>query len=225
MALPPRNEVPVEETWNAESVYDSPQAWDAERESLAAALEGTATYPGTLGQGAAQLAAWLALKNELGRRIEKLAFYAFMSQAVDTADQAAAAMVGQVESLYSRFLAACSFAGPEILAIGEEHVGAMVAGEPALQAWAHWLDNLFRKAAHVRSTEVEEVLALTSEPSPPSTRPARCCPAPTCVSPPPETARARRSRWPRARCRPSSARATARRGAAPGKATPTATCR
>ena len=164
MALPPRNEVPVEETWNAESVYDSPQAWDAERESLAAALEGTATYPGTLGQGAAQLAAWLALKNELGRRIEKLAFYAFMSQAVDTADQAAAAMVGQVESLYSRFLAACSFAGPEILALGEERVGAMVAEEPALQDWAHWLDNLFRKAAHVRSTEVEEVLALTSEP-------------------------------------------------------------
>ncbi len=164
MALPPRSEVPVEETWNAESVYATAQAWETERESLAAALEGMQSFPGSLGQGAAQLAAWLALKNELGRRMEKLAFYAFMSQAVDTADQAAAAMVGQVESLYSRFLAASSFAEPEILALGEERVGAMIAEEPALQAWAHWFDNLFRKAAHVRSAEVEEVLALTSEP-------------------------------------------------------------
>ncbi|MCY4526486.1 MAG: hypothetical protein OXB89_07740, partial [Anaerolineaceae bacterium] len=155
MALPPRSEVPIEETWNAESVYETAQAWDAERESLAAALAGTASFPGTLGQGAAQLAAWLALKGDLGQRIEQLAFYAFMSQAVDTADQAAAAMVGQVESLYSRYLAASSFAEPEILALGEERVQRMVAEAPALQAYGHWFDNLFRKAAHVRSAEVE----------------------------------------------------------------------
>ena len=164
MALPPRSEVAIEETWNAESVYETARAWDGERAALATELERMAPYPGTLARGAAQLAAWLTLKNELGRRIEQLAFYAFMSQAVDTADQAAAAMVGQVESLYSRFLAASSFAEPEILALGEDRVQDMVAAEPALQTYAHWFDNLFRKADHVRSAEVEEVLALTSEP-------------------------------------------------------------
>ena len=164
MALPPRSEVASEETWNAESVYETARAWDGERAALAGELERMAPYPGTLAQGAAQLAAWLQLKSELGQRIEKLAFYAFMSQSVDTADQAAAAMVGQVESLYSRFLATSSFAEPEILAIGQEAVQRMIAAEPALQPYAHWFDNLFRKADHVRSAEVEEVLALTSEP-------------------------------------------------------------
>lgn len=164
MALPPRNEVNAAETWDAESVYASARAWEDEREALAAALERMTPYPGTLGQGAAQLAAWLALQDELGRRIDKLYFYASMSQAVDTADQAAAAMVGQAESLYSRYMALGSFAGPELLALGEAAVQRMVAEEPALQAHAHAFSDLFRQAAHVRTAEVEEVLALASEP-------------------------------------------------------------
>ncbi len=164
MALPPRKDVPVEETWNAESVFADAPAWEDERAALAGELERLAVFPGTLGQGATRLAEWLSLKNALGRRIEKLAFYAFMSQAVDTSDQGAAAMVGQAESLISRWLAATSFAGPEIIALGAETVRDMVAQEPALPAFAHWLDDLFRQATHVRSAEVEEVLALASEP-------------------------------------------------------------
>ena len=98
------------------------------------ALARMAPFPGTLGQDAAQLAAWLELQDELGRRIEKLYFYAAMSQAVDTADQAAAAMVGQAASLYSNFLAAGSFAGPEILALGEEDCAAHGRGSAGAAA-------------------------------------------------------------------------------------------
>lgn len=164
MALPPRSEVAPEETWDAESVFASAQAWEQEREALLGELERVATFPGTLGDSAAQLTAWLALRDALGRRIEKLYFYAGMSQAVDTADQTAAAMMGQAASVYSRFMAAGAFAEPEILAIGKAGVQRMLAEAPALQAYAHWFDNLFRQAAHVRSAEVEEVLALASEP-------------------------------------------------------------
>ena len=164
MALPPRSDVAAAETWDAGSVFDSAQAWESEREALVNALARMAPFPGTLGQDAAQLAAWLELQDELGRRIEQLYFYAAMSQAVDTADQAAAAMVGQAASLYSNFLAAGSFAGPEMLALGEATVQGMVAAAPELQRHAHWFNDLFRQAAHVRSGEVEEVLALASEP-------------------------------------------------------------
>ena len=83
MALPPRSDVAVAETWDAGSVFDSAQAWESEREALVKALARMAPFPGTLGQDAAQLAAWLELQDELGRRIEKLYFYAAMSQAVD----------------------------------------------------------------------------------------------------------------------------------------------
>ena len=190
-----------------------------------ASLSAWRPFAGTLAQGHARLAAWLELKGELGRRMEKLAFYAFMSQAVDTADQAAAAMVGQVESLYSRYLAATSFAEPEILALGEETVRGMVAQEPALQNYAHWFDNLFRKAAHVRSAEVEEVLALSSEPFAAIDTTGELLSSADLRFAPARNSKGEEVEVAQGTLQTILNETTARRGAAPGKATPTATFR
>jgi oligoendopeptidase F len=73
-------------------------------------------------------------------------------------------MVGQAGSLYSRFAAAASFAEPEMLAIGQEKITQWVGSEPRLTIFAHYVENLFRQQAHVRSAEVEEVLAMAMDP-------------------------------------------------------------
>ena len=210
MALPPRSDVAAAETWDAASVFDSPQSWESEREALVKALARMAIFPGTLGQDAAQLAAWLELQDELGRRIEKLYFYAAMSQAVDTADQAAAAMVGQAASLYSNFLAAGSFAGPEILGLGEAAVQGMVAATPELQRYMPTgsTTSSARPRTCVRA-RWRRCWRWPANPSRRSSTPARCWPTPTCVSRRRRTARARPWKWRRARCRPSWAKATA----------------
>jgi oligoendopeptidase F len=164
VALLPRSEVAQEQTWNAASVFETPAAWDAEREALARDLSALDQYPGTLGSSPAALANWLELAAQMARRVEKLYFYAAMSQAVETTNQKATGMVGQAGSLYSRFAAAAAFAEPEILSIGQETLNQWVQTEPRLAVYAHYIENLFRQQAHVRSGEVEEVLALASEP-------------------------------------------------------------
>jgi oligoendopeptidase F len=73
-------------------------------------------------------------------------------------------MVGQVIGLFSRFGAATAFALPETIALGEATVMSWVAQEPRLAIYKHYFGNLFRQQAHVRSAEVEEVLALAGEP-------------------------------------------------------------
>ena len=78
--------------------------------------------------------------------------------------QQAMAMTGQVGSLYSQIGAVSSFAEPEMLAIGEETVLKWVQVEPRLAAYEHFFVDLFRQQGHVRSEEVEEVLALASDP-------------------------------------------------------------
>ena len=98
------------------------------------------------------------------RRVDRLNFYAGMSQAVETTNQTAVAMTGQAGSLHSQFLAAASFAQPEMLAIGEATLMQWVRSEPRLSIYEHYFTNLFRQQAHVRSAEVEEVMALASEP-------------------------------------------------------------
>jgi oligoendopeptidase F len=53
---------------------------------------------------------------------------------------------------------------PEILAIGKKKINKWVRENKKLKLYEHSFEDLFRKQAHVRSVEVEEILGLVSEP-------------------------------------------------------------
>lgn len=162
-AVPPRSQVAKEHTWNAESVFPSHDAWAAELAAVSDALSTLTPFQGAL-NSVQTLADWLETSEALHRRVDTLMFYARMSQAVETTNQTAIGMSGQAGALASRFGAAASFALPEILALGEATVMGWVKSEPRLSIYAQAFGDLFRKQQHVRSAEVEEVLALTQEP-------------------------------------------------------------
>ncbi|MEK9163919.1 MAG: M3 family oligoendopeptidase, partial [Chloroflexota bacterium] len=61
-------------------------------------------------------------------------------------------------------MAASSFVNPALLAIGQETLSQWLTQEPRLKIYEHFIANLFRKQAHVRSAEVEEVLGLLADP-------------------------------------------------------------
>ena len=48
-----------------------------------------------------------------------------------------------------------SYLDPGLIAIGEPRLRSWLAQEPALEIYSHYIDNLFRRQAHVRSAEVE----------------------------------------------------------------------
>jgi oligoendopeptidase F len=163
-AVPPRNQIAKEHTWNAESVFATPAAWSAELKAVTSEIEKLKPFQGKLGESAKKLADWLELSEQLARRVSTVGFYARMSQAVETTNQAAIGMVGQAGALFSQFGAAVSFAEPEILELGEAKVMEWVKSEPRLNIYEHAFHDLFRQQQHVRSAEVEEILALASSP-------------------------------------------------------------
>ncbi|MBZ0287949.1 MAG: oligoendopeptidase F family protein, partial [Anaerolineae bacterium] len=163
-AVPPRSQIAKEHTWNAESVFATPDAWKAELKAVSDAIPTLEPFQGKLGESAKTLADWLETSETLARRVSKLAFYARMSQAVETTNQAAISLVGQAGALYSRFGAAVAFAQPEILALGEAKVMGWVKTEPRLNLYEQAFSDLFRQQQHVRSGEVEEILAMAGEP-------------------------------------------------------------
>jgi oligoendopeptidase F len=163
VAVPPRSRVAKEHTWNAESVFPTPEAWAAELKEVAEALPTLSPFQGRL-NNATTLAEWLELSESLARRVDKLSFYARMSQAVETNNPVAISMVGQADALSSRFGAAVAFAQPEILAAGEATVMGWISAEPRLRVYRQAFSALFRQQQHVRSGEVEELLAMASEP-------------------------------------------------------------
>ncbi len=162
--LPLHSEIPEQYTWNAPSVFDSIAAWEAEFKRVSAELKTAAEFRGRLAEGAAVLAQALELRDGLLQRVLKLQVYAEMSAAVESGNQTAQSMSGQAGGLFGQALAAFAFIDPEALAIGVDVLSGWLTSEPRLSIYAHYFDNLFRKQAHVRSAEVEEVLGLAAEP-------------------------------------------------------------
>jgi oligoendopeptidase F len=97
-------------------------------------------------------------------RVMHVYVYAGFSYNVDTTNQKSAAMLGKAQGMFGQVAGTISFINPELLQIGREKLEAWMKKNPRLAVQAQTIDNLFRKQAHVRSAEVEELLGMVSDP-------------------------------------------------------------
>ncbi len=158
-----RNEIPDQYKWNADSVYPSRDAWRAELDAVSAAIPAAEAFHGRLSESSTTLADFVDTVLPIQRRLSTLQMYAVFSMSVDSTDSEATGMVGQVGSVFGRFAAAVSFLDPELIALGRETLEGWIKAEPRLSMLAQYADDLFRKQAHVRSAEVEQLLGLAQE--------------------------------------------------------------
>ncbi len=162
--VPARNKINKKFTWNSESVFKSPQAWEKEIKQIVEDIPNVKKYQGRLAEGPSVLLEAIQAAYDLIARIQVAFMYAGFSYAVDTTDQQAAGMRGKAQGVYGQVLSAVSFLQPEILAIGKAKLDEWANQEPKLALYKHSFEDLFRKQAHVRSAEVEELLGLVSDP-------------------------------------------------------------
>ena len=161
--VPTRSEVDPRHTWNSESVFATVEDWSAELAALSGLLGELSDFQGRLGEGPGVLAdAFEAIEAYL-QRAEKLLVHAALTESVDRNDQGATARAGQAGSLFGQMQGAIAYFEPELLALGHDKLKEWTAAEPRLSQYAHYFDDLFRRQAHVRSPEVEEVLGLAGD--------------------------------------------------------------
>ena len=161
--VPTRSEIDTRHTWNDTSVFADVDEWAAELAATTTAVEAVSSYQGRLAESPAVLAEAFRAVEKLRRRVEIILVYALMGESVNTADQAATERVGRAFSLYGQLQGATAFLEPELLTIGREKLAAWESESPALAVYAHYFDDLFRRQAHVRSPEVEELLGLAAD--------------------------------------------------------------
>ena len=162
--VPTRQDVPIESTWDHESVFPSFEAWHEEYQATAAALNGIEAYKGTLSDSASRLAEWFEFSSRLARRVWKVYMYPALWQECDGHHEAIKGMVGQAQGLVGQYMAAAAFADPELLAMNRDTLSTWIREEDALKLYQHYISNLLRTQKHVLSGEVEAVLGLISEP-------------------------------------------------------------
>ena len=161
--LPPRSELPREQTWDIEALYPSPEAWEAELAALPADIEPLREYAGHLGDSPQSLLSYLRAQEAVTLRAQRLGQYASMGASVDGQDAAAAARRDRASALMAQLAAATAFARPELLALPEETVRAWL-DTPELSDYAQFFDNLWRLRPHVRGAEAEELLGALGAP-------------------------------------------------------------
>ena len=160
----PRSKVKKNQTWNAESVFVSPEAFDLEVKSILKSLPGFKKYQGHLGEKPDTFIKAMKAMDKLSNRAAKVQVYATMSSSVDSNNQAGAAMNGRAMSLMAQINAATSFIEPELLSIGETKLREWLKDDPRMGLYQHFIGDLFRKQAHVRNAEVEELLGMLRDP-------------------------------------------------------------
>jgi oligoendopeptidase F len=157
--LPKRNEVPEEQTWDIKSVYPSDEAWEEAYKQAEQRVQGMGRFSGRLGESAAMLLEALQARDEFFADMFRIVIYGGMQATGDTTNQDYLARQEKGQGLLSRGAAAVSYYEPEILALGADRVKELVAQEPGLQVFQHYFDKLDVQRDHVRSAEVESLLA------------------------------------------------------------------
>jgi oligoendopeptidase F len=160
----PRSKVKQNQTWNAESVFTSPEAFNEEVESILKSLPSIKKFQGHLGDTPEAFLEAMDVIEWLSKRAAKAQVYATMSSAVDSANQLGAAMSGRAMTALAQVNAAISFVDPELLVIGGKTLRGWLKKDPRMKPYEHYIDDLFRRQAHVRSAEVEELLGMLRDP-------------------------------------------------------------
>ena len=157
--VPRREEAALEYTWDLTTIYADDAAWEREVAAIEAAAPEVAALEGTLSQGAAALLTALTKSDELAKRLWQVYVYGDRRHDSDTTDTAGQSLAGRAGSLIASISAAMAFIEPEILTIPDATISEWVAAEPGLQVYRYKLEQLARQRAHVRSAEVENVMA------------------------------------------------------------------
>jgi oligoendopeptidase F len=162
--IPTRSSVDERWTWNHTAVFPDLSAWENAVQSLPKRIETFSEEHASADQSAKDLYAALESKYALMNDVERVYLYASMFHSVDTTDQDAARRQSQARSLYSRAAASLAFLEPTIIETGEAQVHAWMEQFPDLDQYAHYFHNLFRKARHIRSADIETILGRLRDP-------------------------------------------------------------
>lgn len=160
----PRSKVKTNQTWNAESVFASLEAFDAEVQSILESLPTLKAFKGHLGDSPDAFMEAMNAMDVLAQRALQVQAYASMASSVDATDQQGAAINGKATSALAQVSAATAFVDPELLSLGEAKLRQWLKNDPGLTLYEHYFNDLFRKHAHVRSAEVEELLGMLRDP-------------------------------------------------------------
>lgn len=146
--------------WDLRTVFATDEAWERELAAIASDLDEAKKCKGHLVESSQNLLSITEQYLDLSRRLEKVYVYASMKNDQDTTVAKYQEYQAKATALYAKFSEVFAFYEPELL---QATFADFVAETPALSAYAHFFEQLFKRQPHVLSQAEEELLAGAQE--------------------------------------------------------------
>ena len=163
LALKKREDIPTEYTWDLSSIFAHDEDWEQAFQSIQHRLPELEALKGTLAQSGQVLLKVLQKRDEITEALERLYCYASMHKDEDTTKSTYQGMEDRATQLFVHTSTTASYIDPEILAIPQETLDRFIQETPGLALYKQHLDVLNRQRPHIRSVEIEAVLAAAGE--------------------------------------------------------------
>lgn len=157
-AIKKRSEVAVEDTWALERIYADDSLWEADFAKVKELAKELSSFQGRLSESKETLKAALEADTRLDILFGKVYVYAGMRYHQDTRNTTYQGMAMRCEELGAFVSQAGSFFRTEVLGFDEAWL-KQVLEEEDMKLYQRMFEVLLRKKEHIRSGEVEELLA------------------------------------------------------------------
>ena len=156
--VPTRDQIALEDTWDLSGIYPEESDWEADADRMSALIEAAANHRGALGESAARLRQALDDIMTLRQTLERIRVYAHLRRDENLANSEALARYERSVAIAIEAGEALAFVEPELLGLPPQRLDELRA-DPLLAPYQHMLDDLARRRPHVRSAEIEQILA------------------------------------------------------------------
>lgn len=158
-AIPQRADIAQKDTWDLAVLYQTDADWEADYKKGQSLIEKAAGFSGKLAGSADLLFECLQTNSALSLICGDLYQYAKLSQDLDNRVSKYQAMTDRAAMLASQAGAAFAFVEPELLKLKDDQLTQMAGRFPKTDVYDFYIKELIRSRKHIRSGEVEEVLA------------------------------------------------------------------
>jgi oligoendopeptidase F len=162
-ALKKREEISTGYTWDLSTIFVHDEDWEQAFQSIQQRLPDLEALKGTLAQSGQALLKVLQKRDQIAEALERLYSYASMRKDEDTTNSTYQGMADRAMQLFVHTSTVASYIDPEILAIPQETLNQFIQQTSGLALYKQQLDVLNRQRPHVRSVEIEAILAAAGE--------------------------------------------------------------
>lgn len=158
---PIRAEIAEADKWDLTHLFPAVDKWEEDLAWIEGTYPRIAQWKGRLAESPAMLAEAFEFDKELDLKVERVAHYASLQLAEDSANPEYLARWGKLQNLLTDIAERAAFILPEIQAIDDVRFAEFL-NNPALAEWTVVLKKIRRKKPHVLSEREERLLALGS---------------------------------------------------------------